>query len=134
MAETEQNQAESQQENQPEAVQRPTSIDQKRERTWAGFCHLAGLAWFIPFGNIIGPLVIWLLKKDEFTLLDNQGKEAVNFQISVTIYAAVCIATIIAMPLALAVLVFDVVMIIVATIKANEGQKYRYPLCIRFIK
>ena len=131
MAETEQNQSE----NQPEVAQKPVVMDQKQERTWAMFCHLAGLAWFIPpFGNIIAPLIIWLLKKDESALVDNQGKEAVNFQISVTIYAVVCIATIIASPLFLAVIVFDVVMIIIATITASEGQEYRYPLCIRFIK
>ena len=57
-------------------------VDEKQERTWALFCHIGALAGFIfPFGNIIAPLVIWLIKKEEYPLVDDQGKESVNFQI-----------------------------------------------------
>jgi len=60
-------------------------------RNWAMGCHLAVLAVYmgIPFGNILGPLIIWLVKKDEFPLVDEQGKESLNFQISMLIYGAV---------------------------------------------
>ena len=57
------------------------------ERTWAMFCHLSTLAgWIIPFANLIAPLVIWLVKKDQYPMVDDQGKEALNFQINITIY------------------------------------------------
>ena len=103
------------------------------------FCHLAGLAGYVlpAFGNIIGPLIIWLMKKDEFAFADSQGKESLNFQISITIYATVATLLMfvcIGFLLLPAVGVFDLVMIIIASIKANKGEPVTYPLCIRFIK
>ncbi len=52
--------------------------DQKQERTWATFCHLSALVAFIgiPFGNVLGPLVIWLIKKNEMPLVQEEGKAA----------------------------------------------------------
>lgn len=104
---------------------------------WAMFCHLSALVGFvIPFGNIIGPLVIWLLKKDEFALVDDQGKEALNFQISVTIYviaAAILSILLIGIPLLIGLALFALVVTIIGAVKANEGEKYRYPLNIRFV-
>lgn len=108
---------------------------------WAMFCHLVGLAALLPivplFGGAIGALIIWQIKKDEFSFVDEQGKEALNFQISILIYAIVagllifvCIGTFL-LP---AVLIFDIVFLLIAAIKANNGFHYRYPLCIRFIK
>ena len=59
----------------------------KEERTWAMLCHIATFSGgIIPLGNIIAPLIIWLVKKDQFPLVNDQGKEALNFQISITIY------------------------------------------------
>ena len=60
-------------------------------RTWAMLCHLSTFAKYlaIPFGNIIGPLILWLLKKDQHPLVDDQGKEAMNFQITITLLYAV---------------------------------------------
>lgn len=114
-------------------------LDEKQERLWATFCHLGGLgAFIIPcIGNIIIPLIIWLIKKDESSLVDDQGKEAVNFQISMTIYgfiAAIIIFIGIGILLVLGVVIVDIVFMIIAAIKANNGEKYRYPLAIRFIK
>jgi uncharacterized Tic20 family protein len=104
---------------------------------WAMFCHLSGLAGYVfPFGNIIAPLVIWILKKEEFPLVNDQGKEAINFQISMTIYiiaAIILIFLIIGIPLLIILGLFDLLMIIIASIKANEGVEYRYPLTIRFL-
>src|SRR5687767_8768963 len=61
------------------------------ERTWAMLSHLSALLVFtaIPFANILGPLVVWLVKREQFPLVEDQGKEALNFQISMTIYAIV---------------------------------------------
>jgi len=110
-------------------------------RMWAMFCHLAGLAAFIPiipaFGCIIGPLVIWLLKKEEFPFVDKHGKEALNFQISMFIYAFIAgllCFVIIGFFLLPIVILTDIILLIVAAIKANDGQDYRYPLTIRLIK
>jgi uncharacterized Tic20 family protein len=121
-----------------EEAPKTTKTTNKEETMWAMFCHLAAFIGFIiPFvGNIIGPLVIWLLKKDEFPLVDDQGKESVNFQISMTIYfivSSILIFVIIGIPLMIALAIFDIIVIIMATIKANEGVQYRYPLSIRFI-
>ncbi len=108
------------------------------ERTFGMLAHLAALAGFIiPFGNIIGPLVVWLIKKDESAWVDRQGKESLNFQISVSIYAIVAgILTIIIIGILLliAVGIFSLVMIIIATVKVNNGEDFQYPLCIRFLK
>ena len=114
-------------------------VPSKEEKNWAMFCHLASLAGFtaIPFANVIGPLVVWMLKKEEMPLVDDQGKEAVNFQISITIYflvAAASIFCVIGFVLAPAVLIFDLVFTIIAAMKAGSGEAYRYPLTIRFIK
>ncbi|MEN6425531.1 MAG: DUF4870 domain-containing protein [Phycisphaerales bacterium] len=109
---------------------------------WAMFAHLAGFGGIVipAVGSIIGPLVIWLLKKEQFPFVNEQGKEALNFQITMMIYAVVasfliplfCIGFI---PLT-AVGIADIVLIVIATIKANDGVHYRYPqyFIFRFIK
>ncbi len=111
----------------------------KDERMWGMICHLAALAGFvgIPLGNVLGPLVVWLIKREEFPLVADQGKESLNFQISMTIYGLICIPlmfVVIGFLLGLALLIADVVFIIIAAMKANDGILYRYPLTIRLIK
>ncbi len=106
---------------------------------WAMFCHLAGLcAFVIPLvGNIVGPLILWQIKKDEYPFVGEQGKEAVNFLISMTIYGLISAAlsfVCIGFFLLAAVGVVDLVFLLIAAVKANNGQHYRYPLTIRFIK
>lgn len=107
------------------------------ENMWAMLCHISVFAgFFIPFGNIIAPLVIWLIKKDEFPLVHDQGKEAINFQITISIYLIISlflIIIIIGIPLLIGLGLFDFIVTIIAAIKANEGVKYRYPMSIRFI-
>ena len=112
--------------------------DPKEERTWAMVCHLAALAgYIIPVaGNIVGPLIIWLMKKEQFALVNDQGRESLNFQISITIYAIIAgLLAFVGIGLVLlpVVGIFALVMIIMAAIKANEGVAYRYPLTMRFI-
>ena len=113
----------------------------KDVRMWAMFCHLAGLAGFvIPviLSGIIAPLIIWQIKKDDHPFLDANGKEALNFQISIGIYEFVSFLLIfvfcIGAVLLPAVAIFDLVLMIIAAVKANNGESYRYPLTIRFIK
>lgn len=113
----------------------------KDARLWGMICHLAGLGGLIPIvpviGSVIGPLVVWQLKKDEFGFVDDQGKEALNFQISILIYAVVsgllCFACVgfVLLPV---VYIFDLIFLLIASVKANDGERYRYPLTIRFIK
>jgi hypothetical protein len=109
-----------------------------QDNSLAMLCHLLALAGYVvPLGNILGPLIIWLVKKDESETVDYHGKESLNFQITVTIAAFVAALTIcIAIGLVLlpAVGVANLVFIIIASVKANQGERYRYPICIRLIK
>jgi len=124
---------------QPPDPEQTQVADPKQAHMWGMLCHLLAFAGFIgiPFGNILGPLVIWLMKKDEMPFVDDQGKEALNFQISLTIYAIVsgilCLIFI-GFLLLPAVLIFGFVMTIIGAVKANGGERYRYPLAIRFLK
>jgi uncharacterized protein len=113
-------------------------VDNKEENMWAMFCHLASFAGLVfPIvGSVLGPLVIWLLKKDEYPLVNDQGKEAMNFNISMVIYyiaSIILIIFIIGIPLLIGLFLFDVVVTIIAMVKASEGEKFRYPLAIRLI-
>ncbi|MCK5033945.1 MAG: DUF4870 domain-containing protein [Calditrichia bacterium] len=113
------------------------NVSKKDENMWGMLCHLSALAGVvIPFGNIIAPLIIWILKKEEFPFVDDQGKESLNFQISITIYFVIGIILVfVAIGIVILPLIglFALIMIIVASIKANDGVKYRYPLTIRII-
>ena len=106
-------------------------------RTWAMLCHLSVFAGYVfPFGNFIAPLIVWQIKKDVAPLIDDQGKESLNFQISVFLYFIVSLVlcfVIIGIPLLLALIVMDIVFPIIAGLKANNGEYYRYPMTIRFI-
>ena len=108
------------------------------ERNWATGCHLAAFAGYITgIGFILGPLVVWLLKRDTSAFVNDQGKEAVNFQITMLlafIVSCVLIIVLIGIPLLIAVGIIDLVFTIIAAIKASEGVAYRYPLNLRLIK
>jgi hypothetical protein len=113
--------------------------EQKEEQNWAMICHLAALSGFIiPFGNVLGPLVVWLMKKDAMPQVDRHGKEALNFQITVTI--AMIISILLMFVLIGFLLVFVVgigalVLTILAAIKVSNGDlDYKYPFAIRMIK
>jgi uncharacterized Tic20 family protein len=128
---------------QPQTVQdSPGSKEiNKDARMWGMICHLAGLGGLIPIvpiiGSVIGPLIVWQIKKDEFGFVADQGKEALNFQISILMYAIVsgllCFACV-GFVLLPAVYIFDLIFLLIAAVKANDGEHYRYPLTIRFIK
>ena len=130
---------------QPQTVQESPGSKEinKDARMWGMICHLAALAGImVPvIGCIVGPLVVWQIKKDDFPFVDKQGKEAVNFQISMLLYLLIsailwiplsffCIGVII--PVAISIV--DLIFLLIAAVKANDGEHYRYPLTIRFIK
>jgi uncharacterized Tic20 family protein len=109
------------------------------ERTWGLACHLSALAGIVlpTFGHILGPLIVWLVKKDTMPFVDDQGKESLNFQLTVTIalfVSGLLCFVLIGLVLLPAVILADVILVILAAIKANEGVAYRYPYNIRFIK
>ncbi len=108
------------------------------ERTMGMLCHISAFAgYLVPFGNIIAPLVIWLIQKEKMKFVDEQGKESLNFQITIGIAWLVCIPLvfiIIGIPLILLLAVLNIVFIIIAGIKANDGQHYKYPFSIKLIK
>ncbi|NLN88022.1 MAG: DUF4870 domain-containing protein [Syntrophomonadaceae bacterium] len=122
----------------------------QQARNWAMGCHLAALTAYVgvPFGNILGPLIIWLLKKDEFPLVDEHGKQSLNFQISMIIYGlvlgvAIIISTVTVILIPVAVLlgmllafiiIADFVLVVIAAIKVSNGETYQYPFTIRFIQ
>jgi len=113
------------------------------------FAHLSALAGGLltgavgGWGCIIGPLVIWLVKKDTMPFVADQAKEALNFNITVgAIFLVLWILTFVTLgigiiitgPLMLIVGVAALVLIIMASIRANEGKAYRYPMTIRLVK
>jgi uncharacterized Tic20 family protein len=110
-----------------------------QNRTWDALCHLLALAGLvgIPFGNVLGPLIFWLVKKDGNPGVDQHGKESLNFQLSMTIYtivAALSIFVLIGFVLLPALLVLNLVLVIIAGVKASNGEFYRYPFTIPLIK
>ena len=119
------------------------------QRQWAMFAHLSALAGAIltsaigGIGCLIGPLIIWLVKKDTMPFVDDQGKEALNFNITVGIaflallllsILTLGIGLIVAIPLWVIIGIAWLVLTIIAAIKANEGQAYRYPFALRLVK
>ncbi len=101
-------------------------------------CHLSALVGFvIPLGSLLGPFLVWQLKKNDYPSVDAHGKQALNFQISCLIYAivaAILIIAVIGFPLLIAVGLFDLVCVILATIKVNSGQAWKYPLSLTLIR
>src|SRR5437868_8574985 len=107
-------------------------------RTWCVLCHASALLglFFHFLGHILGPLIVWLAKRGDSSEIDAHGKESLNFQISMLIYDAVagvlCII-LIGIPILIALWILNTVLVIIASIKASDGQLYRYPFTIRFI-
>jgi uncharacterized Tic20 family protein len=121
----------------------PDLMSDKESYLYGTLCHLLGLSGiFVPLvGNIGGPLILWLLKRKESPFVNDQGKEAVNFQITVAICAAA--AAIVSLPLRFVPLptlslysvvqLANLVFVIIAAVEANKGVKYRYPFTLRLV-
>jgi uncharacterized protein len=107
-------------------------------KNWAMFCHLGGLAAFVGPGiaNIVVPVVVWILKRPEHPYIDDQGKEAINFQITMSIAFLICVPlffVVIGFFLAPLVAIFHLVFTIIGAVKASNGEWYRYPIAIRLV-
>jgi uncharacterized protein len=115
-----------------------TGVPTPDERTWGMLTHLTAFAFFIcPLGNVLGPLIVWLIKRDQSAFVADQGKEALNFNISVLLAAIVCgvlVLILVGILLGVALFIFWLAMTIVAAIRASEGVRYRYPFAIRLLK
>ena len=118
--------------------QLPLPTPSQEARQWAMFCHLSALLGiWIPFGTLIGPLILWQMKREMDPFVDAQGKEALNFQITVAIASAICfllMVVIIGFFLFGLIAIGALVLTIIAGVKANEGYPYRYPFTWRLIK
>ncbi|MCC6909914.1 MAG: DUF4870 domain-containing protein [Phycisphaerales bacterium] len=116
-------------------VVEPNATDD--DRLWATFIHLSGLAgYLIPMASIIAPLVLWLIKKSQSPFLDDHGREALNFQISMVVWglvAGVLCFVCIGVVLLPVVVIVQVVFSIVMAVRANRGEYVRYPITIRFL-
>lgn len=114
-----------------------TSSISKEERNWAMFAHLSALLVYPTLiGGIVGPLVIWLMRKDDMSFAADQAKETLNFQITVYLTGLVCgilILIFVGIVLLFALMVAHLVLTIVAAVKASEGVAYRYPFNLRLI-
>ncbi len=110
----------------------------EKERNWSMICHLSAFAsYFFPFGGIIGPLICWFSKRDESVWINLNGRNALNFNLSILLYSVLAIPLcfiIIGIPIILALATLKVICIIIASIKASKGQLFRYPLTIPFLQ
>ncbi len=113
--------------------------EDKQARIWGMLCHLTALLGIIgiPFGNIAGPLIVWLLKKNVYPFVDEQGRESLNFQISMTIFAlaaAILIYLKIGLFLLLIIAGVNFILVVIASIRAFNGETFIYPFKIQLIK
>lgn len=115
-------------------------LSREDEHWWGMLCHITGLAGLIgiPFGNIIGPLIVWRMKRQASEFVNEQGKAALNFQLNCYIYLFLAVvATKVGLPaFTMLVLLFLYVLVsaVIGSMMAIEGRSYRYPLTIKFIK
>jgi uncharacterized protein len=123
----------------PPPTPAPSTSTSSDIRTWCVLCHAAALLglFFHFLGHLLGPLIVWLVKRGDSPEVDAHGKESLNFQISMLIYdavAAILCIVLIGIPLLIALWVLNTVLVIIASIQASEGKFYRYPITIRLIK
>jgi uncharacterized protein len=121
----------------------PSGSPSAEERQWAMFAHLSAIVAALVGLSFLGPLIVWLVKKDTMPFVDDQGKEALNFNITIMIAMAILwvitivtifIGSILTFPLMFVIGVAGLVLVIIAGLKANEGVAYRYPFTLRLIK
>ncbi len=117
-------------------------LPNKEERMWAMIAHLSAFAYYISgVGHIVGPLIVWLAKREGRPFVDEHAKEALNFQITVTLIGIVAvlmcftvILAVVGIPILIGLHLYQIICMIIAAIKANDGVAFRYPLTLRLIK
>jgi uncharacterized Tic20 family protein len=124
----------------------PPPNPESQARTWNMLCHLSALAGFIgvPFGHVLGPLLVWQIKKNEFPSVDIHGKAALNFQLTVTVAALVATAAMfvgfffcigwLLLPVVILIALAGLIFSVIAGIKASNGEDYKYPYSFEFVK
>jgi uncharacterized Tic20 family protein len=128
----------------------PAGAPSAEEKQWAMFAHLSALlggivtsGWAGNVGFFVGPLVIWLMKKDTMPFVNDQAKEALNFAITISLACLALllltlltlgIGALLTIPLILVIGIVALVFIVIAAIKANQGIAYRYPFALRLVK
>jgi uncharacterized Tic20 family protein len=129
----------------PQPLPPALPVTESQARTWNMLCHLSALSGYvIPFGNVIGPLLVWQIKKNEIPSVEEHGKAALNFQLTVLIALFASIIAMVALwivcigvlfiPVVVAIGICGIVFAIIAGIKANNGEPYRYPWSLTLIK
>jgi uncharacterized Tic20 family protein len=115
----------------------PGSLSQE-DRNWGMIAHLSALAGFVfPFGSVLGPLIVYLVKKDQSAFGTDCAKEALNFNLTVAIAFLVCLVlwlVFIGILLSVVLGFAWLILTIIAAVRASEGTSYRYPATIRFVK
>ena len=118
-------------------IETTESVDEEI-RTTAVVAHLSTFAGLVvPFGSVIGPMAVWLTRRDRDPFIDQAGREALNFGISIAIYGSVLVVAalmLVGIPLLMVGVVAWVVLASLAAVKASQGQAYRYPLTMRFVR
>jgi uncharacterized Tic20 family protein len=108
------------------------------ERNWSMLCHLSSFAgFFFPFGGVLGPLICWLSRKDDSQWVNINGRNSINFQLSVLLYMVLAIPLcfiIVGFPIIFVLVTLKVICVIIASIKASKGELFRYPFVIPFIQ
>jgi len=117
----------------------PAGMPSENERTWAMLAHLAALAGIVVwlFGAVLGPLAVWLARRDQSAFVAEHAREALNFNITVVLAAILCgllMLVFIGVLLACALFIAWLVLTLIAAIRASEGQHYRYPVSLRLVK
>ena len=105
---------------------------------WCVLCHASALLglFFHFLGHLLGPLIVWLVKRTDSPEIDAHGKESLNFQLSMLIYDAVAFIlcfVLIGIPILVVLWILNTVLVIVASIRASEGKLYHYPFTLRLI-
>lgn len=117
--------------------QQPTATGQIDEKQWAMFTHLGLLSNVVMGLAFLGPLVLWLVGREKGSFVDEQGKEALNFGITITIANVIAFVTtfiFIGIVIGLAVFAVWLIFMILAIVASNKGESYRYPISIRFVQ
>lgn len=125
--------------NFPPADDSSPPVAKDNEKTWAILMHVSSFAGLlgIPLGNIFGPLTVWLIKRDESPALDQHGRNALNFQLSITLYSIISLflcLILIGIVLLAALFVTGFICSCIAAINADKGRVYHYPFTINFFR
>ncbi|MGR8919802.1 MAG: DUF4870 domain-containing protein, partial [Gammaproteobacteria bacterium] len=122
-------------------ISAPAELDPvagQQVRNTAMFCHLAGLlGYVVPFGNVAGPLALWLMNRERHPYINEQGREALNFQLSILVYLLLAFSLVLALVglvLLPVVILLQLTMTLLAAYRSAQGEAFRYPLTLRFIR